>query len=564
MVPKAARAGLGKAEFTKSLGVSDRREAEALAYPVLAQWRAQVDAVLRPTPPQSGAMRVVASERDVDDYLASYFDDQSYIHTFFAQEHIQKTGRDFDQEQEVVGRSKRLLLSVLFAGDVNAYLPYLESELAKSGFSLPAEREVRERYARKALQALVDSYSSVEAGMEGRADEFRPAKFITDAKKRASDGGESRTIMALFERYAAQRLAEGRRPDGVDQDRIVVERFAQFVGSKRPLSSITRNDVRDWRDAVAALPLNFTNSTAYRGLDMRAAAAKAKVAGTQGLSATTQNKYLSTVSPLFRWAVQNGYADGNPCDGLFLKVDKQANPYPTFTPDELNKIVSSPLFTGFLRDGAEHKPGNVQAADWRKWVPLLCIFTGSRIGEMAQLWTDDIRHEHGRWFVHIRHDPGRGQGTKSGKGRIVPVHRTLEASGFVEFVANRRATAGEGSDKALFDGLAANERGHIGHAPSRFWRRYLGKIGIKEGADGKGAHSFRHTLTDELRAAGFLDDQFGPLILGHRKASVTAGYGRMPQGTADMLCAMIDGVRFKGVDFSPLLPAAGGAGISSN
>ncbi|RYF31591.1 MAG: hypothetical protein EOO38_31510 [Cytophagaceae bacterium] len=62
----------------------------------------------------------------------------------------------------------------------------------------------------------------------------------------------------------------------------------------------------------------------------------------------------------------------------------------------------------------------------------------------------------------------------------------------------------------------------------------------------------KDTQHDELRAAGFLDDQFGPLILGHHKANVTAGYGRMPQGTADMLCAMIDGVRFTGVDFASI------------
>lgn len=102
----------------------------------------------------------------------------------------------------------------------------------------------------------------------------------------------------------------------------------------------------------------------------------------------------------------------------------------------------------------------------------------------------------------------------------------------------------------LFEGIVTNKRGHIGAAPSRFWRQYLTKIGLKQDGDGKGSHSFRHTLTDELRAAGFMDNQFGPLILGHNNASVTAGYGRMPQGTADMLCSMIDGVKFAGVDFS--------------
>jgi integrase len=163
----------------------------------------------------------------------------------------------------------------------------------------------------------------------------------------------------------------------------------------------------------------------------------------------------------------------------------------------------------------------------------------------------DLRQEHGRWFADIRHDELTGQATKSGKARMVPLHKELELAGFISFL-EARLSSQQPNDSRLFPQLEKNARGHIGAKPSRWWRGYLAKIGIKGGADGKGAHSFRHTLSDELRAAGFLDDQFGPLILGHRRASVTAGYGRLPQGTADMLCAMIDGVQFKGVNFAGL------------
>jgi len=46
MVPAAARPVIGKREFTKSLGVTDRRRAEETALPILSAWKARVEAAL--------------------------------------------------------------------------------------------------------------------------------------------------------------------------------------------------------------------------------------------------------------------------------------------------------------------------------------------------------------------------------------------------------------------------------------------------------------------------------------------------------------------------------------
>jgi hypothetical protein len=50
-------------------------------------------------------------------------------------------------------------------------------------------------------------------------------------------------------------------------------------------------------------------------------------------------------------------------------------------------------------------------------------------------------------------------------------------------------------------------------------------------------------ITQELQLFG------GDQVLLQRVIP-TAGYGRLLQGTAYMLCSMIDGVEFKGLDFS--------------
>ena len=105
-----------------------------------------------------------------------------------------------------------------------------------------------------------------------------------------------------------------------------------------------------------------------------------------------------------------------------------------------------------------------------------------------------------------------------------------------------RKEATQTDNPRLFPQIEPDARGQIGAKPGRWWRDYLDRIGLDKA--GLGAHSFRHTIADQLRSAGFLDAHFGPLILGHSAPSVTAGYGSMTQGTLDVRRQMIESVRF--------------------
>jgi integrase len=219
-------------------------------------------------------------------------------------------------------------------------------------------------------------------------------------------------------------------------------------------------------------------------------------------------------------------------------------------------VLSSPLFTGFEADGKEHRPGKVRADDWRYWIPLLCLFSGMRVGEAAQLRAEDVsRHDSGAWIIDIQHDPAKGQTTKAGQSRAAVAHAKLVELGFVAFVEKRRNAGG---DSRLFPELVANGRDQIGAEPSAFWRDYLTRVGIKSGADGLGAHSFRHELADRLRVeAGLVDDQIA-VALGHDQKSTTAGYGAVRQGTVRFLAPVMAQVRFDGVKFEHVVTLSAG------
>lgn len=553
-VPRPLQAVIGKRERTKSLGTADRAAASRAAIPILAEWQREWDRLRAPTAAkaasatdeQPSAAELIRAAADVG------------LDRLLAERERQRRGlAEADPaafENHVASREAKLrnYARNYATGDLRDWERLADGYAAKAGWRL--DSEARAAFVKMIAESFMDGLVAAREADRGFPTPEPQSRVVREARKVAADAAPAgQTIPELFELYATQRLAEKRkRLDTVTQDRKVIAGFAEFVGAKRNARSITRHDVRDWRNAVAALPPNWRKRAAYRDLNVRQAAERAKADGEAGINPITLNKYLSTVSPLFDWIVTNGYADANPCDGLFYQLPKGANPRPPFTTEQLNTILASPLFTGFLRDGDEHLPGNAHASDWRYWIPLVCLFTGSRIGEAAQLHVRDVTEEHGDWFIHIRDDASTGQSTKSGKSRTLPLHRTLQRLGFRDFHRAQAERSRQDGNRQLFPELQPNERGQIGAKPSRFWRDYLAAIGLKEGRDGIGAHSFRHTMADQLRQAGYRNEELGPLILGHSVKTVTSGYGRLPEGTARTLRAMIDAVTFPGVSFERL------------
>lgn len=555
MIPKAARPILGRAEFTKGLGVTNKALAIDLSHAVLADWKAAISAALAPPPPP------YARTMDADalaDIAVEVGYDRATSRVLGLVERKAKEGAvafadlkaKFDQRADESVRQRR-------AGDQSYWIERARKLVVDRGLSITDND--REFLALVDALAICggDTFAYAKAFMEGSEHHFLPSPLVRAASDRkASRAVAGEGVSELYERYAAQRLAEGRqRPDTVNQGRKVIALFTEFVGLNRSLSSIQPADVREWRNAIASLPPAFRKRKENEGLLIRDASKRAAAQGLKGITSNTVNKYLSTVSPLFDWARQEGYVDRNPCDGLFYDLQKAKKSgkgrRPPFDQQQINNIMLSPLFTGFMKDGKEWKPGDCRADDWRFWIPLVCLFTGARIGEIAQLRIDDVREEDGIHYLWIKDDEVTGQTTKSGHCRPAVIHSKLQSIGFLAFVGRQRTRAAKDLDGRLFPDLKPDARGQIGTMPSRFWRTYLTRIGIKSGRDGYGSHSFRHGLADQLRIAGYLDDEI-EVALGHNQVSVTAGYGQLRQGTVKRIAAMIESMKFDGMDFSHL------------
>jgi integrase len=462
-----------------------------------------------------------------------------------------KPSMDYEAKLEQVAIARKRYVREILDGDRSRWELVADNAITKRDLSLTKGSSEYTLFVDMIADATVDALNVFERRSGGDL-EAQPKSSIVAKAKDIAKAGEN--LMEVFERWGAERFSKGeKRLDTVNQDRKIIEQFALFVGAERAISSISGSDVYEYRETLRDLPPKWATHRSLRGLDMRASAIRSRELMLPRLAYTTINKHLSTISPLFKWLAGKPQWMGlkNPCDGLFHDGVKGKNRRPSLTTPVLNNILSSPLFTGFLSDGAEHLPGQQQADDWRKWIPLVCMFTGARIGEIAQLRIGDVRREHGVWFVHIAHDEKVGQSTKSGVSRAAAVHSQLQKIGFLDFVA-RQQRGGDYDLQPLFPELRPNGRDQIGAQPSRWWRDYLRAIGVKQGRDGFGAHSFRHELADRLREEAELLDNEVAVCLGHSSKTTTGGYGRIRQGTVNMLSNWMEAVRWEGVEFSYL------------
>ncbi|GAO39888.1 putative recombinase [Sphingomonas changbaiensis NBRC 104936] len=552
-MPRPVRPAVGKKIIQHSLGTNEVREAAIRAakrrYELLSEWgvidapseahRSPAERV-EPTPADMRAAVVERAFLKPLDRLAELYatkgfqtDQEHRAAIAQIQTWLLRQSRDRESREAWAERADRLI--------------------EEQGWYVPANSQARADLVGMMAEAGTEALRIGAKRQEGEFSAAPTSAVVTEGlalRQRQATAGE--TILELFDRYSAMRLAEGRkRADTIAQDRKVIILFADFVGKDRDVRSLTKADVREWLTVLTKLPRRFSEIRGYRGLTLRQAAQKGAAEGRTPLALLTVNKYLSTVSPFLDWCCRQAYAEQNPCDGLHFDVKKGKNARPPFRAEQLNTIFRSPLFTGFAADGKEHSPGLKKADDWRYWLPIVCLFTGARIGEIAQLRLRDLERDNGTWLIHIRNEEQSGQRTKSGLSRVAPIHSRLQKLGFLAFFDRQREKANGNLEVQLWPELKPNDRGEMGGVPSRFWRDYLKRIGIKAGRDGYGAHSFRHTLADRLREAGYLDNEVA-VALGHNLKTVTSGYGRIKQGTISRLKDMIESINFDDVHLDHL------------
>ena len=219
-------------------------------------------------------------------------------------------------------------------------------------------------------------------------------------------------------------------------------------------------------------------------------------------TATTADNILVSLRALFNVARDKGWLTGNPLERLSIKKGgKDSEGREPWTREELSLIFSDPLWTKHAIP-TDKKAGKEAAY----WIPLIACYTGARLTEIAQLWTDDVATEPGKESFEFRANAQRGQQLKNtGSWRAVPMHSELIRLGFCDYVNS--LPKGE-----LFPHLPKEGKNGAGGQ----FGKWFGTFKIARGftSPAKSFHSFRHLVASELRLAN-ASDALADAITGH-------------------------------------------------
>ncbi|WP_197078329.1 site-specific integrase [Hoeflea sp. IMCC20628] len=384
------------------------------------------------------------------------------------------------------------------------------------------------------VDPYADFYPRAEAGSVVTAEEQKltptsAAPLLSEAiegwatEKKTSWDGKSATANVL----AAQRFLE--------------------LARDRPLDQYNKKDARAYKNALKALPKNYTKHPDLKGCTFAEAAIKAAELSLPPMSDKNVNKNLGFVRAMWNWSDANfDDVPPNPFNGLNLRIKESGrddrNP---FTASELQAIFNAPLYTGCKSAKSWRTKGDHVPSDrGNYWVPLIGLFTGARSGEIIQMNVSDVATDGGIAYFKIT-DEGEEQGLKTKSSlREIPIHPKLLELGILDFASEQRSKG----HTRLFPEMRKSDDGHYSSAYSRPFGHFLTSIAVKTGRNS--FHSFRHNFEDAALDC-LIPQDIVDALQGHSAAGMAKRYGTGLRKLR-VLDEQMQKLRYEGLDLSHL------------
>jgi integrase len=451
------------------------------------------------------------------------------------------------------GLEQRLLQAALSKNDPSLILHEIDALLWFFGISGPREGEDYELFVNYFLRARLAAAKTIEQRLLGNFDDCNTDSAVTEfyddelypddwSVPISEQALSANTLDQLYEKYREdnpRRISD----DSMDQGLKSLYLLEESMTSPWTPDSMTREAIRVWKRYLVKLPIRAKELSCFKDKSLIQIVESSDAVGRQVISDRTINKHIAHVGAFSKWLLAEGLIDDNPVEGMALPKEITSTRR-SFKNEELELLFNSPLFTGCKNNSAIHLVGDTVIRDHRYWLPILAINTGARLGELAQLLTSDVVKIDDIWVLDIANEFETDKRIKNpGSRRVIPLHSRLIDLGFLDHVECSKAAG----NSSVFPEVSRNSRGQIGASFSRRFGKYLAQIGLKTDRS-LTFHSFRHTVPDHLRIAGFSDHMIG-MLLGHSNQSMTSRYGQVSEGNLLQRKQMIDALLLEGVHF---------------
>lgn len=385
---------------------------------------------------------------------------------------------------------------------------------------------------RQLMLAFIELHKAALAHLQGQTS-YTPENITLP--DHAASTAPGRRVADLIDAYSKAKWDSWSR--SVQIGIAPVFRLVRDALPDREVSTINHEDAEYILSLLKDLPTNIGKRAALRSLSVPEAVEAGRRLGLPIIGPKTINTgYLVHIKAMFAWAVLRKWAAENPFAGLSV-----ADP----VEDEDRRDPFKPADLKLLFGSAPWRP--INRAPLRKpsrfWVPLMALYTGARLAELAGLRLEDVEERDGILVFNIRPHEGRSIKTKSSR-RLVPVHSELIRMGFPAYVAARRKAGGP----LLFPECALNGRGQVGSKLSTWFTGVVRAHRITGRA--MGMHSFRHGFEDRIREAGMEGTGAALRLTGRALSGSGRSYG--DGNSTRELHRSIERIIYPGLDLSHL------------
>lgn len=321
-----------------------------------------------------------------------------------------------------------------------------------------------------------------------------------------------------------------RKARWTDKTRSQFEAAARLLEKSygaQPLRFLTRGSIVALNDHFSRLPTSHHKSSRHQDMTLEeiCAEAAAEIAAkkrspeTIGLGATTTNRHFLFLKELTTWFAKQvptmaaiDWADFIYEDQRDAREQREA-----YTEEEGRALFRLPIWIGSRSVARRLEIGSEIYHDAGYWVPLIAWYSGCRREEICQLTLADIGQSEGIWYFTVTDENG-GRVKNLASKRDVPFAEELIRLGLPGYVEALR-TAGE---TMLFPELRteAKNRNYGDVYYKSWWIKLAKRLDFIEA--GQALHSFRHTVTTELKHQQVFLETRADLI-GHAMPGETAG-----------------------------------------
>lgn len=381
--------------------------------------------------------------------------------------------------------------------------------------------ENQDRLKDEVIKAEIELLFNDKRNNEERIN--NPSKYILNENitpiynfvEQKNDIYHSKKAIDIFLNFMEKKKKEVEEPFRYERD---IKIFLSLT-NKEYLIDISHKDMEDFLNDFMFLPNQNKNMKLYKenGENFKEIIAISKKEKLITLDNTTIKNKLININAFLDYAIEFEYLDKNRLRyKISLSEENTSDKRKEYYNEQLHALFyKSSWYTKELENNLKDNPSKI-------WLPLILLFSGCRLNEMAQIRLSQIEIKDNINFFRIEAKYKDQKLKNQTSKRKIPIHQTLIDLGILDFIDSQR----KNNKERLFEELYYTNNKGYGQAFSKrfndkdFKKEWLSKSDIAKIEEEDillDLHSFRHNFSGSLK--GLIEDGLLEYFMGHTQNS---------------------------------------------